>query len=519
MTTGRFIFKATLTIAFFSLMSKALGLMRDIVLAHQFGTSLPFDCYQIAIRLPNMLFAIVSGALVTVIVPVFVEYAGKGKKEEAWKIFKTVTVLLAVFYLVAALVGILAAPLLVKFLAPFYQAEEWQLLTQLLRTLMPLMLFTGLASLFTGLLNANNIFGLPAFSTSVNNILIIFFTLTLGAYYGIHGLALGTVLAAAGMALIQLPVLIKSGFRLRLPFDLKHPGVRKLYYLALPSAIGIAINQVPPLINTMLGSWLPEGSISALSYADRLNQFPLGLFGMALSTAIFPTLSARAAAGDWAGLSQLMSKAIKLIVLITVPASAGLMVLSKPIVSLTFQRGAFDQASTEITSIAVFFYAIGLLGQAGVFLLVRVYYSMQDTRTPVKIAVVAVLLYLVLSIILIRPLQLGGLALASSLYNLANMLLLLYFLRRKMPGLHHNGLLKFSLAVLVSSLLMAFVCHFFNLALDGRFLGTMGLLLQVGLVGVAGVVVYSAAVLLLGRREIKYFWDSVRGRRQRGDQA
>ncbi|TEB04293.1 putative peptidoglycan biosynthesis protein MurJ [Pelotomaculum schinkii] len=513
MTTGRFIFKATLLLAFFSLMSKVLGLVRDIVIANQFGTSMPYDCYQIAIKMPNMLFTIVSGALATVIVPVFVEYAGKGRRNEAWKIFNTVMVVVSLFYLAASLVGILGAPLLVKLLAPGYQGEQWRLIVELLRILLPLMVFTGLASLFTGLLNANNTFGLPAFSTSVNNILIIIFTLTLYSFYGIYGLALGTVLAAVGMALVQLPVLFKSGFRLNLDIDLKHPGVRQVYYLALPSVLGITINQAPILINVVLGTWLPEGSLSALSYADRLNQFPLGLFGMALSTAVFPTLSARAAGGDRDGVAVVLANSLKAVALITVPASVGLMVLSKPIVSLTFERGAFNQGSAEITSAAVFFYAIGLLGQAGVFLLTRVFYSLQDTRTPVKIAVVAVLLNLVMSLILIKPLQLGGLALASSLYSLANMTLLMVFLGKKLPGLYHNGLLKFGLAVLVSAGLMAAATYAANRALDGWLSGTAGLVLQVGLAGAAGLAVYLAAVLLLGAREVRYFWRTARGSR------
>ena len=512
MTTGKFIFKATLIIAFFSLMSKVLGLARDMVIAHQVGTSMSYDCYQIAIKMPNMLFTIVSGALATVIVPVFVEYASQGKKGEAWKVFNTVMVIISLFYLGASLIGILGAPLLVKFLGPSYQSE-WPLIVDLLRILMPLMVFTGLASLFTGLLNANNTFGLPAFSTSVNNILIIIFALTLGAFYDIQGLALGTVLAAVGMALIQLPALLKSGFRLSLNIDFKHPGVRQVYYLALPSVLGIAINQAPILINMVLGTWLPVGSLSALSYADRLNQFPLGLFGMALSTAVFPTLSARAASRDRDGVADILSKSLKAVALITVPASVGLMVLSKPIVSLAFERGAFNEVSAEITSIAVFFYAIGLLGQAGVFLLTRVFYSLQDTRTPVKIAVVAVLLNLVMSLILINPLQLGGLALASSLYSLANMALLVFFLGKKLPGLYRSGWLKFSLAVLVSAGLMAAVSYLANSALAGWFPGIAGLIIQVGLAGTAGIMVYLAAVLLLANSEVRYFWRVARGSR------
>lgn len=498
-------------IAFFSLMSKVLGLVRDMVIAGQFGTTLPTDCYQIAFRMPNMLFAIVSGALATVIVPVFVEYAGKGRKEEAWKIFNTIMVVIALFYMTASLIGILGAPLLVKLMAPGFQGEAWVLAVDLARVMLPMMLFTGLASLFNHLLNANNIFGLPAFSSSVNNILIIFFALTLGAFYSIQGLALGTLLAAAGMALVQLPALSKTGFRLHLSLDLKNPGVRKIYYLALPSVLGIVVTQANVYINGVLASWLPVGSISALSFADRLNQFPLGLFGMALGTAVFPTLSARAAAGDQAGFSEIMANSLKAMAFITVPASVGLMVLSNPIVTLVYERGAFDQRSTEITSLAVLFYAVGLLGQAGWYLLQRGFYSIQDTRTPVKIAVAALLINLIMSLLLIKPLQLGGLALASSLGNLVNMILLVVLLEKKRPGLYRSGLLKFGLVVLFSGGLMAAASYFANQALAGWLPGTAGLIVQVVLAGTAGIVVYLACVLLFGSREVQYFWRAARG--------
>ena len=325
MTTGKFIFKATLLIAFFNLMSRLLGLLRDVVIARQFGAGDFIDAYQMALKTPNMLFAIVSGALVTVVVPVYTEYAARGEKKEAWKIFNTVLILVTLFFLAASILGIAGAPLLIKLVAPGFKGSVQTMTVELVRIVLPLMIFAGPASLFTNLLNANNIFGLPAFSTSVNNIFIIISALTLGSRYGIQGLALGTVLAMAAMALVQFPTLLKSGFKFRLALDLRHPGVQKVYILALPAAIGVAVNQANVYINGVLASWLPEGSISALSYADRLIQFPVSLFVLALGTAVSRPLRV-GGPGDQEDLAKILLTSMKVVIAGIIPASVGLMV-------------------------------------------------------------------------------------------------------------------------------------------------------------------------------------------------
>jgi putative peptidoglycan lipid II flippase len=503
MTTGKFIFKATLLIAFFNLMSRLLGLLRDVVIAHQFGAGDFIDAYQMALKTPNMLFAIVSGALVTVVVPVYTEYAARGEKKEAWKIFNTVLILVTLFFLAASILGIAGAPLLIKLVAPGFQGAVQTLTVELVRIVLPLMIFAGLASLFTNLLNANNIFGLPAFSTSVNNIFIIISALTLGSRYGIQGLALGTVLAMAAMALVQFPTLLRSGFKFRLALDLRHPGVQKVYILALPAAIGVAVNQANVYINGVLASWLPEGSISALSYADRLIQFPVSLFVLALGTAVFPTLSGWAARGDREDLGKILTTSMKVVIAGIIPASAGLMVLSHPIVKLVFERGAFDQAASDMTAAALFFYAVGLLGQASAILLTRGFYALQDTRTPVKLGLVIVAVNLILSLLFIRYLQHAGLALANSLANLTYLVLLLEFLKRKIPCLREGGLFKFTLIILISAGTMAAASYAVNGALAARVQGFAGLLLQVGLAITAGILVYAGALFALCREDVR----------------
>ena len=510
MTTGKLIFKATLLIAFFNLISRVLGLLRDVVIAHQFGAGFQYDAYQMALKMPNMLFAIISGALVTVVVPVYTEYAVRGEKEEAWKIFNTVLILVTLFYLATSVLGVVGAPLLIKLVAPGFKGATQALTVDLARIVLPLMIFAGLASLFSSLLNANNIFGLPAFSTSVNNIFIIIFALTLGSLYDIQGLALGAVLAMAAMALVQFPALIKAGFRFRPALDLQHPGVKKVYFLALPAAIGIAVNQTNVYINGVLASWLPEGSISALSYADRLIQFPVGLFVLALGTAVFPTLSGQAAEGNREALSKILLTSMKVVMVGIIPASVGLMVLSRPIVTLVYMRGEFTQEAAVMTAAALLFYSVGLVGQASVILLTRGFYSLQDTRTPVKLGVVIVLINLALSLVFIRYLQHAGLALANSLANLTYMILLLGFLKKKIPCLREGRLFKFTLAILVSAGMMATASYAVNGALAGRVHGAAGLAIHGGLAITAGILVYVAAFFALSREAARLFLRAAR---------
>lgn len=510
MTTGKFIFKATLLIAFFNLMSRVLGLVRDMVIAHQFGANMLTDAYQIAMKAPNMLFAIVGGALATVVVPVFTEYAARGEKEEAWKIFKTVMIIVTLIFLSISIIGVAGAPLLVKLLVPGFKGEAAALTVELARTLLPLMVFLGLQSLFANLLNANNIFGIPAFSNSVNNLFIIISALTLGGLYGIHGLALGTLIAMTAAAVVQLPALFKAGFNFNLSIDLRHPGVKKIYCLALPAALGLSVNQANVYINGVLASWLPAGSISALGYADRLIQFPIGLFVLALGTAVFPTLARQVVAGDREELSGTLLSSLKVVVIAMVPASVGMIALSHPIVALLLKRGAFDQRAAEMTAAALLFYSVGLVGQAAIILLTRAFYSLQDTRTPVKIGIVTVLINLSLSLVLIRYLQLGGLALANALANLANMALLFWYLSKRIPGLRRGGLLKFSLAVIAASGLMAAASYAVSEALAGLLPGVAGMIIQVGLAITAGVAVYVAAISIMKIEEVRLFWRAAR---------
>ena len=510
MTTGKFIFKATLLIAFFILISKILGLVRESVIASLLGTTYMADAYQMAIKAPNMLFTIISGALATVIVPVFTEYVSRGEKGEAWKLFNTVMVLVIFFFLFASVIGIAGAPLLVKVVAPGFSGATRELTVELSRIILPWMIFAGLASLYTQLLNANNIFGLPAFSSSVNNIFIIVFALTIGRIYGVHGLTLGTMLAMTAMALVQFPLLYKEGFKINLHLDLHHPGLKKIWLLALPSVFSLSVTQANVFVTYVLASWLPVGSVSSLGYADKLIQFSVGLLAISLATAVFPTISLLAAEKEMENFAGTLLGALKVVFIGIIPASIVLITLSHPIVNLVYGWGAFDQKAVEMTAPALIFYAAGSVGLAAGYLLTRGFYSLQDTRTPLKISIVMVLINLGFSLLLIGPLRHAGLALANSLANLIYMALMMWYLGKKIPGLYQGGLLKFTMAVLSAAGLMAAVCYLVNGALAGMVQGKTGLIIQIGLSGMSWMAVFVAAVFAMRLEEAHLLWRAAR---------
>lgn len=512
-TTGVFILKATILIAFISFLSKLLGLLRESVIARQFGTSSTTDAYLVALTAPNLLFFIISGSLAAVIVPVFVEFSARGQRKEAWKVFNTVFNLITIIFIVITALGMLGSPYIVRLVAPFFKQETAVLAAELTRLMFPLLIFAGWASLFTGLLNANNKFGVPAFSNVVNNLVIILTALTLGSIYGVHGLAVGTMLAMAAMALVQVPTLHRAGYRYQPVLELDHPGVKKVFSLILPAALAITVNQAYILIEKVIASGMPEGSIAALSFANKLVQFPVSLLVMALGTAVFPTLSKMATTGELNELSDTLIKLLKLLILGMFPACIGLIVLRYPIVSLVYQGGAFDQRATGLTAVALLFYSVGLAGQAANIILTKAFYSLQDTRTPVKITIFTVFVNLCLSLVLIRSLQHGGLALANSLSFLTGTALFMIHLEKKIAPLKWTGLLKFSLPVLIASGLMAAASYFVSIVFSGclNLSSTFGLAVQVGAAMLAGVAVYVAAGVILRIKEFTSLWTFIWG--------
>lgn len=503
--------RAAIVLVLFNIASKLTALVREMVIARQFGTSAVMDAYLVAFTFPSVLFYLFTGALATVVVPIYSEYAAAGREREAWGLFGTFFNVLLLLLVMATALGLLFAPWLVKILAPKFSGDTLSLAISLTRWMFPFLVFSGLSSLFSGLLNARNIFAITALNGPLSNLAVIIAIIVLSSHWGIYGMALGVLAGGVAGAVVQLPALRRVGFSLRPGVALTHPDLKRIFKLVLPITLGFSISETYILIDRYLASGLAEGSISALNYANRLIQMPLGLFVTAIGTAVFPALTRKAAEKDLRGLGEGVLRSLRLVILVCLPSAVLLLVLREPLVTLFYKRGAFDDGSAGMTAIALFFYAFGLIGQAGEFILARGFFSLQDTRTPMILSAVAVLVNLGFSLALIGSLQHGGLALANSIAALVNMILLTFFLHRRLGGMWVPEMWRFILFVMLASVAMGGAIEAMSrwVSLPATS-GTIALAGQVGLVAAAGLVVYLFALTVLRIEETRQLWDFVK---------
>jgi putative peptidoglycan lipid II flippase len=455
--------RAAGTIGLYTLLSRVFGFIRDVVVARAFGASMAADAFFVAFRIPNLLRELLAeGTISAAFVPVFTEKLTRGSKEDAWALASRVfTVMLAAVIVVVCL-GVLAAPLIVRGIAPgFADQPGQQALTVLLtRIMFPYLGFIALSALAMGVLNAHRDFALPALAPFCFNLVLIAAALWLapGMEVPALGLALGVVAGGVVQLGLQVPGLARRGMLPRLDWAPKDPDLRRIGKLMLPVVFGLSVTQVNLLVNTLLASYLAEGSVSYLYYGMRLIHFPLGVFGVALATAILPSLSAQAARGDLEGVKDGVVGALRLILFITVPALAGLIALRHPIVGTLFERGAFDARATAGTAQAVLAYATGLWAFAAVRIVAATFYALKDTATPVRVAALAMLVNIVLNLALMGPLKHAGLALATALAAMLNVTLLLVALQRRLHGLRLASLWPSAARTGAAALVMAGVC-------------------------------------------------------------
>jgi len=420
------------------LISRILGVGREIAIAYFLGTSAAADAFFVAFRLPNLwrrLFA--EGSLAIVFVPVFTEHLLKSKKE-AIKLARIVITLLGVILLGLSFLGVIFAPLLINLIAPGFSdfPTKFSLAVNLTRIMFPYVFFICLTALFIAILNSLGYFAAPAFCYAFLNISMILslFVAHILGLVPVYCLAIGVIVGGILQLGLQLPFLYKEGFSFK-PLWQKHPALKRIFTLMGPAVVGAAVYQLSIFINTILASFLPEGSISYLYYADRLVQFPLALFAFSFGTASLPTLSAQAVKNDLESFKNTLCFGFQTVFFFILPASIGLIVLGNSIITILLERGAFSPASTKATMQALFFYAIGLPFFSALRLLTTAFYAFQDTKTPVKISVICLFLNAILGLILMRPLKHAGLALTTSIVSGLNVFILLYFLRKKIKPL------------------------------------------------------------------------------------
>ncbi len=443
-----------------TLLSRILGFVRDAVIAWYFGAGFSTDSFIAAFRIPNLLRRLFAeGSLSSVFIPVFAEYIVNKDQDEAFRLARSAFRLLSILLLIVTLAGIFGSPWIVTLIAPGFSAEKAALTIHLTRLMFPYLLCIGLMALCMGILNVLGHFAAPALAPVVLNLAIIGSVLFIspGLQQPIFSAALGVLIGGVLQLGLQVPALIRKKIRLWKKAELMHAGLKKIGLSTLPIILGGAVYQINILVGTLLGSLLSEGSVSYLYFADRLVQFPLGIFAIAASTAILPSLSRQAASRDFGQLKTTFAHALKLVFFVSLPATVGLIVLREPIVALLFQRGEFDIAATRLTSSAVLYYASGLWAFSAAKIVTATFFALQDTRTPVLVALISIAANCALGLALMRPLAHSGLALATSLASILNLILLVHVLRLRLGSVGWKNIIESAFRALMCAVVMGIV--------------------------------------------------------------
>ncbi len=499
---------STLLIGGMTLISRILGLVRDTIFAHLIGAGagIAADSFYVAFRIPNFLRRVFGeGAFSQAFVPVFSEYKTRGDPAQVRVFIDHVAGVLGAMLILIALIGVLAAPLLVAGLAPGFLAQpaKYHLTVQMLRITFPYILFISLVAMAAGMLNTYGRFGIPAITPVLFNLSMIGAALLLTSHLHppVMALAWGVAIAGVAQLLFQLPFLRSMRLLPRPRIALHDEGVRRVFRLMLPGIFGVSVSQINLMVDTLLASFLATGSVSWLYYSDRLLEFPIGVFGIALGTVILPSLSIKHARASREAFSHTLDWAIRLVLLVGLPATVALVVLGGPMLATLFRYGAFHTRDVIMASRSLTAFSIGLCA----FLLIKVlapgFYSRQDTKTPARIGVIAVVSNMVLSLMLVLPLAHAGLALATSLAAYVNAGLLLRGLLKQQVYRPQPGLTGYIIRIMTASLVMGAVLWWGSGDLVSWLQAhALARTLRLAFWVFAGMLVYSVMLLLLGIR-------------------
>ncbi|MBW2039661.1 MAG: murein biosynthesis integral membrane protein MurJ [Deltaproteobacteria bacterium] len=509
------IVRATGVVSSATFMSRVLGLIRDMVISGYFGAGMATDAFFIAFTIPNLLRRLLGeGTLTVSFVPVYTEYLTHQPQESQRVVHITTTVVTSLL-LILTIMGIVLTPWIIKLQAFGWKDPSLIRLTILLtRICFPYLFFIGLVALAMGVLNSHRHFAAPALAPCLLNISIIVSVLLLAPRINppVLTLALGVFLGGLAQFLLQLPFLRAKGITFKINFDLCHPALRRIALMMAPMMIGIAAFQFNQVVNRFLASFLPQGSISYLYYADRIFEFPLGLFAIALGVAVLPSFSRLVAEGRIEELNEGVNFSLRMILFITVPAMVGLIILRVPILNLIFQHGAFTYHSTIMSAKALLFYSLSIWAFGGITVLSRAFYALEDAKTPVKVAIMALVANFLLGVVLMHPLRHAGLALANSLAAILNVAFLAYFFHRKTSGLRWreltSSMLKIALAIIPMSLVVLLTERGYTWRESGGYAAKIPLL---GGGIIAGIVLFFLFSYLLRNKELRFLWEAFRG--------
>ncbi|HOW59008.1 MAG TPA: murein biosynthesis integral membrane protein MurJ [Candidatus Omnitrophota bacterium] len=487
--------KAAAVVGLMTLIGRILGLIRDIVSAKAFGTRWQWDAFLYAFMLPNLFRRIAGeGGLTSAFIPVYNEIAEKQSRAEAFR-FANITM---VFLTCVLLMFILAVEgLLTLLLKIGFQSEMLMLTLDLSRILFPYLLFLSLYALGMGVLNSHRHFWVPALGSAVLDLIWIGAVLWVPAWIGedyigrIRWLSYALLLTGVVHVVMEIPPLLRIGFKFQWIWNTGYEGLRKVWRLLLPVVLSFAVVQINITVDMTLGMIIGPGANSSLWYGNRLMQFPLGIFALAMGTALLPMLSQQIARGEKEASRKTLSFALRSIFFIIVPSSVGLVVLRAPIMRMLFERGEFDAVSTARSAAVLLGYTVGLFAFAGQKIMSSGYYAAHDSKTPMKLAVIALLSNIVLNLIFMVPFKEAGLALATSISGIIQFGQLIYFYPKKVGEFPFREVAVSLMRILLASLVMGIFCHFTWVFLKSHWPGTGTKLQLIQVLGSISVAVFS----------------------------
>lgn len=517
MQDERGLVRAAGSIGLMTALSRIAGYARDNLQATLLGAASSSDAFIIAFRIPNLLRRLLAeGALTSAFVPTFTRYMKQGDRQAMWRFAASVLYLLTLILTATVVIGELLSPLLVRALAWGFvlDPDKMALTVSLNRWLFPYIALISLAALASGILNAFDVFTLPAFTPVLLNLSIITGAVLLSSRFDdpAYAFATGVLIGGALQLAVQIPPLLKRGLDLRFPRPFDAAGVREVGRLMLPRVFGVGITQINLVVDSQFASTLRAGSVSFLYYAIRVTELTLGVFAISLSTVILPGLSRAAIDGDHESMLGTLRTAMRLLAFITIPATVGLILLRAPIISTLFQRGRFSAADVLFTSEALAFYAVGLLPFASISLLATVFYAQGDTRTPVIVGAFTFVIHLALNFLLREPLAHRGIALSTSLSAFVDAIVLAWVLRRRDLGIVDRRLRLSVARTCAAAVIMGGALYLGLGWLDFPVLtGTVSRALALGGLVTGGAILYFISASLLGSGELHLLVNALRG--------
>ena len=504
--------KATVGLMIVTLLSKVIGFSREMVLTYAYGTTMQADAYITALSIPDVLFTAIGAALATTFIPLYNENKMIGGRERSLKFTNNIINIVIMISIIISVCSIIFAKPLVKLFAMDFVGEKLQLTINYARIMIPSIIFIGLKNIMVSYLQLNDSFvatGLVGFPYNA----IVIASILISTKTSIYVLPIGTLIGMASQFIILYIVARKKEYKYKPYINLKDNQLKKMGALIAPVFIGVAVNQINSIVDKSLASTLGDGVITALNTANRLNQFVMGLFIATIVTVVYPMLSKLSLNEDKSRFIDTISKSVNSIIILVIPISVGAIALAQPIVKLLFQRGAFNEYSTYLTSSALVFYSIGLIGSGLRDILGKVFYSLQDTKTPMLNGALAMGINIVLNLILIKFMGHTGLAFATSLSSIIGILLLFNKLKQKMGNFGQDRIIKTTIKVIISAVIMGVVTkigynYVSNILGVGLINETISLFSSILL----GIIVYLISIILMRVEEINMIIDMVKSR-------